>query len=158
LACAVALALAAPGAGAAEAPDHPMLGAITGERIGPLEQFKDACGVALDGHGDVYVADYYGNRVVVFSPGWGYLTQIDGIEPPDAAGVRPVDGPCALAVDPAGNLYVASYHGELRRYQPTVYPPGEGTGYGSGETVDPGPVTGVAVDPATGDLYVDRRT
>jgi hypothetical protein len=158
LACAVALALAAPGAGAAEAPDHPMLGAITGERIGPLEQFKDACGVALDGHGDVYVADYYGNRVVVFSPGWGYLTQIDGIEPPDAAGVRPVAGPRALAVDPAGNLYVASYHGELRRYQPTVYPPGEGTGYGSGETVDPGPVTGVAVDPATGDLYVDRRT
>ena len=48
--CAALLALAgvASPAGAVEVPNHLLLGAITGEKIGPFEQFKDACGVAVD--------------------------------------------------------------------------------------------------------------
>jgi hypothetical protein len=153
-----ALALSAAPAPAAELPNHQLLGAISGERIGENQQFKDACGVAVDSHGNVYVADYYGDRVAIFNSKWEYLTRVDGVDPDDAGGVRPLNGPCDLAVDPAGRLYVASYHGALRRYTPGVYPPVKGTSYGSAEAIDPGPVTGIAVDPATGDLYADRRT
>jgi len=156
--CASALALCAPPASAAPPPDHPLLGAITGERIGPHEQFVDACGVAVDSHGDLYVADYYGNRVVVFNQKREYLTRIDDVEPLGPAGVRPLNGPCDLAVDSAGHVYVASYHGAVRRFVPAAYPPAKGTEYGAAEAIDPGPVTGIAVDPATGDLYADRRT
>jgi hypothetical protein len=146
---------AAPAAAAA---GHTLIGAITGERIAKGEQFRDACGVAVDSHGDVYVADYFDNRVVVFNHEWKYLTQIDGIDPLDSGGVRPLNGPCDLAVDSTGELYVDSYHGALRRYIPTVYPPGNSTGYGPAQLIDPGPVTGIAVDPTSGDLYADRRT
>jgi hypothetical protein len=152
----VVLALCAESADAA--PDHQLIGAITGERIAPKEQFKDACGVAVDSHGDVYVSDYYNDRVVVFNPQWKYLTQIDSIDPLDSGGVRPLNGPCDLAVDSAGELYVADYHGALRRYVPTAYPPGEGSGYGPAQLIDSGPVTGIAIDPTSGDLYADRRT
>lgn len=157
--CAVlaACALGVPGASAAE-PNHQLLGAITGEKIGPFEQFKDACGVAVDSKGDIYVADYYQNRVVVFDAKEKYITQIDHIDPLDAGGVAPIDGPCDLAVDSTGNLYVNDYHRDVLRFTPAEYPPGEGTAYGPPVTVDSVESTGVAVDPKTDDVYVDDRT
>lgn len=157
--CAVlaACALGAPGASGAE-PNHQLLGTITGERIGPFEQFKDACGVAVDPKGDVYVADYYQNRVVVFNAKEEYVTQITQINPLDAGGVAPIDGPCDLAVDSTGNLYVNDYHRDVVRFTPSAYPPVKGTPYSASGAIDASESTGVAVDPKTDDVYVEDRT
>ncbi len=157
-ALAIGAAVAAPCASAAEVPDHPLIGTITGEKIGPFEQFKDACGVALDGAGDIYVADYYQNRVIVFNHREEYLTQIDHVDPLDAGGVAPIDGPCDLAVDSTGRLYVNDYHRDVVRFTPGQYPPVKGTAYESRLTIDEEHSTGVAVDPKTDRAYVDDRT
>ncbi|HEX4669581.1 MAG TPA: NHL repeat-containing protein [Solirubrobacterales bacterium] len=148
---------AAPGTGVA-ATNHPFQGTITGEKIGLFEQFKDACGVTTDSAGDIYVADYYQNRVAVFNSKEEFLTMITGISPLDSGGVAAIDGPCDLAVDSAGNLYVNDYHRDVVRFVPAVYPPAKGTAYGPKETIDTAHPTGVAVDPASGDVYVDERT
>jgi DNA-binding beta-propeller fold protein YncE len=156
--CGLALALGLAPSGASAAAGHPLIGAITGERIAPADQFKGACGVAVDANEYVYIADYYQNRVVVFDDKWGYLTQIPIINPLDAGGVAPIDGPCDLAVDSAGNLYVNNYHREVVRYTPVQYPPQKGTAYGSRTLIDANHSTGVAVDPATDRVYVNDRT
>lgn len=148
----------APAAGAAEVPDHPLRGSITGEKIGKGEQFKDACGVALDSAGDIYVADYYQNRVVVFNKKQEYLTQITRVSPLDAGGVAPLDGPCDLAVDSTGHLYVNDYHRDVVRFTPATYPPAKGTVYGSRLTIDQAHSTGVTVQTGTDRVYVDDRT
>jgi Divergent InlB B-repeat domain/NHL repeat len=156
-ALAAALCLGAPAALAAE-PAHPFRGTITGEKIGPFEQFRDACGVATDSKGDIYVADYYGNRVVVFNDKEEYLTQINGINPLDPSGVAPVGGPCDLAVDATGRVYVNNYHRDVVRYAPSKFPPEKGTTYGAATTIDEANhPTGVAVD-ASGNVYVNERT
>jgi DNA-binding beta-propeller fold protein YncE len=72
-ALALSVAAGSTSASAVEVPDHPIRGSITGEKIGLFEQFKDACGVAVDSAGDIYVADYYQNRVVVFNKKQEYL-------------------------------------------------------------------------------------
>lgn len=157
-------AAGAPGASAAEVPDHLFRGTITGANISPTEQFKDACGVAVDSAGDVYVADYYQNRVVVFNKKRDYLTQIDNVNPLDAGGVAPLDGPCDLAVDSTGHLYVNDYHRDVVRYTPETYPPQAATSlqpataYGSRLTIDEAHSTGVAVETGTDRVYVDDRS
>ena len=157
-ALALVTAASAPGAGAAEIPDHPIRGSISGEKIGKFEQFKDACGVAVDSAGDIYVADYYQNRVVVFDKKQEYLTQITKVNPLDAGGVAPIDGPCDLAVDSTGHVYVNDYHRDVVRFTPAQYPPAKGTTYGSRLTIDEARSTGVAVEPKTDRVYVDDRT
>jgi DNA-binding beta-propeller fold protein YncE len=151
-------ATGAPGAGAVEVPDHAFRGTITGGNISPTEQFKDACGVAVDSAGNIYVADYYQNRVVVFTKKHDYVTQIDNIDPLDAGGVAPLDGPCDLAVDSTGHLYVNDYHRDVVRFTPAQYPPQAATKYGSRLTIDEAHSTGVTVDPETDRVYVDDRT
>jgi DNA-binding beta-propeller fold protein YncE len=148
----IAAITAAGTASAAEVPDHQILGSITGERIGPFEQFKDACGVAVDSAGDTYVADYYQNRIVIFNHEEKYLTQIDNVDPAGA------DGPCDLAVDSSGKLYANEYHRDVVRFTPAQYPPHLGTTYGSRLVIDQAHSTGVTVDPKTDNAYVDDRT
>ena len=53
--------------------------------------YEDACGVAFDS-GGIWVSDYYHDQVV--GPGGKILTRI------------PRGGPCKLAFDAGGNLYV----------------------------------------------------
>lgn len=146
-----------PGVGAA-ATKHPFFGSITGEKVGPSQQFKDACGVTVDSHGAIYVADYYQNRIVVLDANHEFLTQIEHVNPLDSGGVAPIDGPCDLAVDAAGRLYVNDYHRDVVSYTPSKYPLEKGTSYGPAATIDTSHPTGVAVDPASGDVYVDERT
>jgi len=152
--CAWAFAVAPAGA----AGGHQLIGTITGQRIEPLEQFKGACGVAVDRFGDVYVADHYNNRVAVFDRDWKYLTQITTVNPLDPAQVAPLDGPCDLAVDSLGRLYVNNYHREIVRYTPTQFPPQAGTAYGSRTVIDSRHPTGVAVEPASDRVLVNART
>ena len=55
-------------------------------------------GVAVDGAGNVYIADSYNNRVIKETPsGAGYVQSV----------ILNIQGPLGVAVDGAGNLYVA---------------------------------------------------
>jgi DNA-binding beta-propeller fold protein YncE len=131
----LALALLAVPAQSFAAANHPFLSAITGAPTG----FEDACGVAFNPRGSLYVSDYY-HDAIVGSPG--------------IANENPADGPCKLAFDAEGNLYVNNYHRDVVKYTepfgaPTVIDPELPT------TEQP---TGLAVDPATGNLYVAHRT
>jgi hypothetical protein len=149
---ALALALAllagfAAGAGPAPAATEPLF-VFSPQPLPPPEPWPSPdgylngpCGLALDSTGRFYVADRYHDAVDAFTSAHEYVTQLrSGLE-----------GPCGLAVDPAGRLYVNSYHRGVRRY-------GASPSFGAGTAIDPGPATGVAVDPATGDIYVDKRT
>jgi DNA-binding beta-propeller fold protein YncE len=164
---AVAMALFPAIADAAEPPpSHPFLFALQGEikepgtvPLPPPEgELEDACGVAVDSVGDIYVSDYYHRTIDVYRVnGKGvpeYLTQLVDPDP---------DGPCNLAVDSAGNVYVNNWHRDVVRFTPSEFPPSESTRYGSETMIDfptaPGArSTGVAIDPATGEIYVDDRT
>lgn len=109
----------------------------------PTGYLDGPCGLAVDSAGRLYVADRYHGAVDVFTAPHSYDARYE-------TQLRGLSGPCALAVDGAGDLYVASYHGAVSRYAP--YP-----SFGPGVAIDPGPVTGVAADPATDDVYLDKR-
>ncbi len=134
----------------------------------PNGYLNGPCGLAVDSGGRFYVADHYHNRVHVYDgaadylsspPVYGkrgYITQLSTSNP-DA-------GPCYLALDSAGYVYVGDYHGAVRKYSPDVYPPtagadppDTGTPYTDAGLIDSGPSTGLAVDSATDDLYVNLR-
>ena len=106
----------------------------------PTGYLNGPCGVAVDSAGDIYVADHYHDVVQVFSPGFVYQGQLE------------VDDPCYLALDSADRLYVGAFHGAVGRYGPG--PPFD---VGAPTQLDPGPVSGIAVDPATDRLYVNHR-
>jgi List-Bact-rpt repeat protein len=130
---AVALALVPTQASAAIS--HPFLSA------GPPE-YEDACGLALAP--GQYVSDYY--RDVIDTPS-GKIGNED-----------PEGGPCKLALDTTGNLYVNNWHHNVVRFDSSEIPAGPGG------VVDPNPseegsepATSVAVDPTTGNVYVAHR-
>lgn len=164
LGLAAALLLSVPTTAVA-APTHSLLFMLKGkvENGAPLPppegEFEDACGVAVDSHGDVYVSDYYHRTIDVYGPGsgtqsGGYLTQIADPDP---------DGPCNLAVDAKGDVYVNNWRRDVIRFAPTEFPPTEGMAYSAPTVVDfpsaeGARATGLFLDPAGGDLYVDDRT
>jgi NHL repeat len=85
------------------------VGAVDG--IGGAARFNEPAGVAVDGSGNVYVADTYNEmirkiasagRVTTLGGSWGTIGSSDG-SGTNAAFYRPM----AVAVDGAGNLYVA---------------------------------------------------
>jgi DNA-binding beta-propeller fold protein YncE len=118
----------------------------------PGTGFEGPCGLAVDANGSFYVADYYHHAVDVFSPARTLLAQLPGIDP--------LDGPCAIAVDAAGGLYVNDYHRSVAKYLPSAFPFTTPLPYGSPTIFDGDPAhpTGVAVDPASGRIYVDERS
>jgi hypothetical protein len=124
----------------------------------PQGDFYGPCGLGVDSSGDYYVSDYYRHAVDIFIPNadYGpppqlgfnfYITQL--------AGVDPLDGPCGLALDAEDNLYVNDYHRAVLKYGPKASF-GSGTVI-AGAGVDSTQPTGVAVDPASGDVYVNAR-
>lgn len=119
----------------------------------PSSTFEGSCGLAVDGEGRVYVSDYYHDFIDVFGaningnsdnggndPRYGYETQI--------ADLDPYDGPCGLAMDAAGSLFVNEYHRSVFKI---------GTGVITGAPVDAERPTGVAVDQVSERLYVNDR-
>ena len=89
---------------------------------GPAAQFNDAAAIAVDGSGNVYVADTMNMTIRKVTPA-GVVTTLAG-----TAGGSPAFsdgkgsaarfwGPESVAVDAAGNVYVADY-GYIRRITP----------------------------------------
>lgn len=144
----------------AEAPSHPFLFEISEFEPEPIrhphkvEDLEGPCGLALDSQGDIYVANYYHDEVDVFSPSGNYINRMLKEEP--------TDGPCGLAVDASGDLFVNNLHRNILRFTLPQFPPVSfpetGIVTGPATTIDTQHSTGVALDPVTGDLYVDDRT
>ncbi len=123
--------------------------------------------VAVDAAGNLYVADTFNDRVRRIDPA-GVITTIAGTGEPGYSGdggpaaAARLDAPHGVAVDAAGNIYVAdSFNDRVRRIDPEgVITTLAGTGE-SGYSGDGGPATaarlsvphGVAVD-AAGNIYV----
>jgi hypothetical protein len=123
------------------AANHPLLTTIPGHDT-PNKAFEDVCGLTL--HGGLYVADYYHDAIDAFAPEGSYESQFPNEDPGN--------GPCQLAFDAAGNLYVANWHQNVVKYGPSELLPGAGT------VIDSDNPTGLAVDQASGNLYVAHRT
>lgn len=102
----------------------------------PAKSFKDACGLAVDSGGQIYVSDHDHDVIDVFSGSGGYQGQIEDLDP--------LGAPCGLALI-GTQLY-------LNDYRRGVYAAGSST------PIDPGPATGIAVDPKTNRLYVTHST
>jgi len=96
-------------------------------------QIEGACGIAVSG-GQTFVSDYYHRTIDIF-PGGSERIAAD-----------PRDGYCGLAFAPNGTLYANEWHEAVYQVLPTK------------QLIDSGESTGVVVDQASGDLYVDDRT
>jgi hypothetical protein len=152
LATAIVASLLFAAASAQAAPDHSLLFSISEvpSEHPPLPEFlEDPCGLTVDAGGNVYVSDYYHDRFEIFGPSGGFAGRYNGTEP--------LDGPCGLALDSAGDLYVNIYHRSVVRFAAGEFSPSLGTVI-AGAGVDASHPTGVAVDEATGNLFVDDRT
>ncbi len=161
------LALALSSTAQADVPNHPfqkvLLGGLKPRQEPPkagevaTPELEDPCGVTIGSIGEIYVSDYY--RENIRGPS---ITKTGGaIEFPVKSLIKadPDNGPCGIAIDKEGNLFVDSWHGALVKYEPNIYPPPgpfEQELVYRTEVIDPGPVTGVTVDKTTGDVYVDK--
>jgi hypothetical protein len=108
-----------------------------------LSGLSDPVAIAVDAAGDIYVAQYGAGNVLEFEPSG---------EPANAGKpvVEGLDGPRGLAVDAQGRLFVAGATGTIELL------PQIGGGFSTPRTIDPTPeASAVAVDSATGDIYVD---
>jgi DNA-binding beta-propeller fold protein YncE len=107
----------------------------------PVGTLEVPCGLAVAPSGNLYVSDYGHNAVDKFSSSFGYVEQLTG--------VSASSGPCGLAInDDIGQYIVNEQHGAVLRFTSLS---------GAGRTVlDPGPATGVAIDPTNGYIYVDK--
>jgi hypothetical protein len=96
-----------PSGGKATAPGFATLALKFGEEgIGP-GMFKDARSIALDGSGNIYVAEYIGGRVQAFDPSGKFITQWS-VDPK-----MPLRG---LAADRKGVVYVVQ-SGKISKYK-----------------------------------------
>lgn len=95
-----------------------------GYRDGPagLARFDGPIGVAVDGGGNVFVADTYNDRIRVIRPGGTVATLAGGDRPGyrDGPGAEArFDTPCGIALDAAGNLWIADTRNRaVRRLAP----------------------------------------
>ncbi len=113
-------------------------------------------GIAVDSSGTLYVADdvpntYFGEpeaRIFKFAQDGTFELEFQTVKHPYYDNKVPVVGESGIAVDSKGDIYFTN--GNL----------GEENGSGRllGEDVIGGPVTGIAVDPANNDVYVDSGT
>ena len=117
---------------------------------GGAARFDWPDGVAVDGAGSVYVADTYNDEIREISPS-GVVSTLAGSagqtgSSDGAGGAARFDGPDGVAVDGAGNVYVAdTYNDEIREITPSglvttlagsAGQTGSGNGTGGGARLD----------------------
>ena len=139
--------VAAPAAHAAELP--PVFSLKWGTNGSGNGQFNTPRGVAVDGTGNVYVADTYNHRIQKFTATGTYLTQWGT----NGAGTGQFAYPRGVAVDGTGNVYVADRDNHrIQKFTATgTYLTQWGTnGTGNGQLNTP---EGIAVH-GTGNTYI----
>jgi DNA-binding beta-propeller fold protein YncE len=109
----------------------------------PDGEIEAACGLAFSGQ-TLYVSDYYHGQVYSYTRPEQFPKEEFGYSSSTSVGISP-EGPCQLAVGPAGALYANVWHQSALRVAPTP------------KTFDIASSTGLATDSA-GDLYVNDRT
>jgi hypothetical protein len=134
-------------------------------------------GVASDGAGNIYIADYGNNRIREVSAATGFISTVAGTGYSAGSGTgvggytgdngpatsAEFSGPDAIALDSAGNIYIGDFFNHVVRKVTAATGiittvAGDGTEGSSGDngpatSAELGPPTGVAVD-AAGDLYI----
>lgn len=135
-------------------------GCVDSDGDGPLQlgdgQFNEPWGVAVDGSGQIFVADTWNGRIQVFDAGgkflrkWGYFNTTNG----ELGDSNALFGPRGIAIDGDGNVLVADTGNKrLLRFGPQ----GEfmtqigGGGVVAGRFDEP---TDVAVDSSDGAVFV----
>jgi DNA-binding beta-propeller fold protein YncE len=119
--------------------------ALTGFET-PASSFADACGLAMDFEGGLYIADHYHDVIDKFRWTGEEKGQLVGGYESQIVDADPLGAPCGLAWSPAG-LYVNDYRRGVIWYHSFF-----------ATEIDPGPATGVAVDPASQRVYVTHPT
>jgi len=130
---------------------------------GTVAQFKYPTGVAVDNaSGNVYVADTSNQKIRKITPA-GVVSTLAGSTSGYADGTGTAalfNSPYSVAVDMSGNVYVAdTYNQKIRKITPAgvvTTLAGSTAGYvdGTGTAAQFGYPIGVAVDNASGNLYV----
>jgi hypothetical protein len=117
----------------------------TGEALGALTG-GEACGVAVDPAGDVYVS-FYPSEVREYTPTENPVSVADY-----TSSLAGLDGVCNIAADAAGDIYADTYSdGPVNEYPAAQFGAGDALG-----TVLEGASGGtLAVDPLTGAVFVD---
>ena len=113
----------------------------------PTGDFNGPCGIGVSAAGNLYVSDYYHHTIDMFDATPNYLGQI--------ANEDPLDGPCGLSFGAANALYVNNYHRNVVRFSAFSLAAGSVL---TGAPLDSARPAGVAVDKATGRVYVNDRT
>jgi serine/threonine protein kinase, bacterial len=127
---------------------------------GSAASFNSPAGVAVDGSGNVYVADLQNSMIRKITPA-GVVSTIAGGTDGEADGsgsAAEFGGPQGIAVDASGTIWVTDVLGTIRRVTPagsvtTVAGSGGGFVDGIGTAAKFSGPTGIAVD-AAGNLYV----
>jgi hypothetical protein len=127
------------------------------------EPLKDACGVAVDFTGRTYVSNYYESAVYVFGPPGqeekrGFETSIEIAESSPGATGKAAGGPCDLAFDKEGDLYVNRWHHDVIELPRLPQIPQSPPEFGPEVVIDPHDSTSVDVDQPSGHVFVDDRT
>jgi hypothetical protein len=118
-------------------------------------QLATPSGVALDGSGNVYVADTLNDRVQRWAPGATSGTTVAGGNG-FGSGANQLDTPRGVALDGSGNVYVTdTFNHRVQRWAPgatsgTTVAGGNGDGSGANQLNNP---FGVALD-GSGNVYV----
>jgi sugar lactone lactonase YvrE len=148
----------AGGAGAVQASYTTVLPSVAGyaDAAGLQAQFNSPCAVALDGQGNLYVADQNNRAIRVITLSTGMVTTLAGTPVQKTV----IGAPVALNFDTKGNLYVADASGRIMEITSTkVLYTLAGSYNNSGYTDGTGTAAlfsnpqGVAVD-AQGNIYV----
>jgi hypothetical protein len=151
--CALALIGGGPAAAQAAAPEP--IFTLVGPLINPVQntslELEDACGLAVGSvSNSFYLSNYYLHLVNLINP------PVPPNKPMEFStllgNVDSLDGPCGLAPDNLGRIYVNNYHRNIERYSLS------GGVFQTPTVIDSSHPTGVAVNLTTNNVYVDDRT